>query len=341
MHEEEAGGEMYSIGEMAKMVGISTDTLRYYDEIGLLVPHETSQETKYRYYTTDQAIALAWIMELKQFGFTLREIKDILGQGDAALTNAYLNRFWVLEEEKKKIQQAIDELSKKIKQKMEGSVMNKKVLLADDSEFMRMMCKDILFRNGYDVVGEASDGFEAVEMYKKNKPDIILLNIEMPHLKGLDALRIIKEFDNNANVVMLTALCNTKTVINAILSGAKDFVAKPFQAAFLMEKINHSFFQASTPNKEVAEKALTSVEDRNFTQLEIDSLIKIIHSQTTAFEVEFVINSLKNGNLIQLTESMSAASQFNNINDRLEKLERSQEEILEILRNKQEGTKVT
>ena len=114
--------ELYSIGVLAKMVDISKDTLRYYDEIGLFMPHKISDETKYRYYTEEQVAILARIIELKSYGFSLNEIRDIIKKGDKDLTDAYLNRYWALEEEKKKIQQAIDLLSEKIKQKMEGSV---------------------------------------------------------------------------------------------------------------------------------------------------------------------------------------------------------------------------
>ena len=142
---------LYTIGALAKMVSISTDTLRYYDEIGLFKPIRTSSETGYRYYTADQAADLARIMELKYYGFSLSEIKNILSEGEINLTDAYLTRYRALENEKKKVQEAIDELSKKIKQRQGEFVMNKKILIVDDVPFMRSICKDLLTREGYKV----------------------------------------------------------------------------------------------------------------------------------------------------------------------------------------------
>ena len=270
--------ELYSRGALAKMVDISTDTLRYYAEIGLFMPRKISDETKYRYYTADQAVDLARIIELKSYGFSLNEIKDVIKQGDKALTDAYLNRYWALEDEKKKIQNAIDLLSEKIKEKMEGSNMNKKILLADDSAFMRMMCKDILTKNGYEIVGEASDGNEAFDLYKSLKPEAVVLNIEMPNLNGLDALRLIKEHDKNANIIMLSAACHAHTVINAMKAGAKYFIGKPFQTAGLVDGLKSLFSQFGTIHKETAEEMLAKIEDRILPQTEIDLIVKALYS---------------------------------------------------------------
>ena len=335
MLEQEVNGELFSIGALAKIMGISTDTLRYYDEIGLLIPHRTSQETKYRYYTTNQAIVLARIMELKQFGFTLKEIKDTLSKGEADLTDVYLNRYWALEHEKNQLQEAIDELLKKVKQRQEDSVMNKKILIVDDVPFMRSICKDLLTRAGFDVVGEARDGLEAVEVYKISKPDIVLLDIVMPNCDGIDALRKIKEHDEKAHAVMISAMSQARVVAEALMAGAKEFVSKPFHSEDLIRKINESFSQATSANHEIAQKIYNaSVNDTKIlASHEVEMITKIVHSQADANEVETIIARLKEKSPAQRQGYDSAVEERVHINARLDKLEQGQEKILEILRN--------
>ena len=117
----------------------------------------------------------------------------------------------------------------------------KRILICDDAVFMRMMLKDILVKNGYEVVGEASDGNEAVEKYKELKPDLTTMDITMPNKDGLQALKEIKAFDNNAVVIMVSAMGQQAMVIDAIQSGAKDFIVKPFQAERVKESISKVF----------------------------------------------------------------------------------------------------
>ena len=286
--------EFYSIGALAKMAGISTPTLRYYDEIGLFMPHRISDETQYRYYTADQAVELARIIELKSYGFSLSEIKYVLKQGDMALTDVYLNRYWALEHEKKKIQAAIDLLSEKIKHKLEGSNMNKKILLIDNEVFIRAVYKDILTREGYEIAGETYKGNEGVELYKSLRPEGVILNIDMPNLDGLEILRLIKEYDENAHIIMVSYSCNAHTVINAIKAGAKYFIAKPFKVGTLISRLESSFTQSDTANKEIADEMLTIVEDlkdRELSQMEIDLIIKILCSNAD-FEWQSIIKTL-------------------------------------------------
>ena len=114
----------------------------------------------------------------------------------------------------------------------------KKVLICDDAAFMRMMLKDILSKNGYEVVGEAENGLDAISKYKDIKPDIVTMDITMPELDGIGALKKIKEFDSNANVVMCSAMGQQAMVIEAIQNGAKDFIVKPFQATRVIEAIS-------------------------------------------------------------------------------------------------------
>lgn len=104
-----------------------------------------------------------------------------------------------------------------------------KVLIADDAAFMRMKSANLVKELGHDVV-EAADGAEAVAMYKQHHPDAVLLDITMPVMDGLEALKEILASDPAAKVAMVTALGQQQVIMEAIKSGAKDFVVKPFDA---------------------------------------------------------------------------------------------------------------
>lgn len=110
-----------------------------------------------------------------------------------------------------------------------------KVLIVDDAAFMRMMLKDILTKNGYEVIGEAPNGLKAVEMYKADKPDVVTMDITMPEMDGIEALKAIKEVDPAATVIMCSAMGQQAMVMEAIKSGAKDFIVKPFQPDRVIE----------------------------------------------------------------------------------------------------------
>lgn len=111
------------------------------------------------------------------------------------------------------------------------------VLIVDDAAFMRMMIKDILTKNNYEVVGEAANGQEAVEKFKELRPDLVTMDITMPEMDGIEALRNIKQIDSDAKVIMCSAMGQQAMVIDAIQSGAKDFIVKPFQADRVIEAI--------------------------------------------------------------------------------------------------------
>jgi two-component system chemotaxis response regulator CheY len=115
--------------------------------------------------------------------------------------------------------------------------MSNKVLIVDDAAFMRMMIKEILTKNGYSVVGEASDGAQAVEKYKELGPDLVTMDITMPEMDGITALKEIKKFDPNARIIMCSAMGQQAMVIDAIQAGAKDFIVKPFQADRVIEAV--------------------------------------------------------------------------------------------------------
>ncbi|WP_099158107.1 response regulator [Virgibacillus ndiopensis] len=111
------------------------------------------------------------------------------------------------------------------------------ILIVDDAAFMRMMIKDILSKNGFDVVGEAQDGAQAVEKYQELKPDLVTMDITMPEMDGITALKQIKEFNSEAKIIMCSAMGQQAMVIDAIQAGAKDFIVKPFQADRVIEAI--------------------------------------------------------------------------------------------------------
>ncbi|MGJ9381420.1 two-component system response regulator [Salipaludibacillus neizhouensis] len=116
--------------------------------------------------------------------------------------------------------------------------MATKVLIVDDAAFMRMMIKDILSKNNFEIIGEAGDGAQAVEMYKEHSPDLVTMDITMPEMDGITSLKEIKKFDPNAKVIMCSAMGQQAMVIDAIQAGAKDFIVKPFQADRVLEAIN-------------------------------------------------------------------------------------------------------
>jgi two-component system chemotaxis response regulator CheY len=115
--------------------------------------------------------------------------------------------------------------------------MGHRILIVDDAAFMRMMIKDILTKNGFEVVGEANDGAQAVEKYKDLNPDLVTMDITMPEMDGISALREIKKYDAAAKVIMCSAMGQQAMVIDAIQAGAKDFIVKPFQADRVIEAI--------------------------------------------------------------------------------------------------------
>jgi len=104
----------------------------------------------------------------------------------------------------------------------------KKILICDDSSFMRTHIKTMVTRNGFEVIGEAEDGLDAVVKYKQLKPDLVTMDITMPNMSGIDALKHIIKLDSNAKVVMLSAMGQEALVKESILAGAKSFIVKPF-----------------------------------------------------------------------------------------------------------------
>lgn len=115
--------------------------------------------------------------------------------------------------------------------------MAKNVLICDDAAFMRMMIKDILSKNGYNVVGEAENGVKACEKFAELSPDLVLMDITMPEMDGIAALKKIKASDPSAVVIMCSAMGQQAMVIESIQAGARDFIVKPFQAERVIEAV--------------------------------------------------------------------------------------------------------
>ena len=113
--------------------------------------------------------------------------------------------------------------------------MAKRILITDDALFMRVTLKNILTQHGYEVVGEAENGAEAVKLYDELKPDLVTMDITMPEMDGIEALKQIRAADGDANVVMCTAMGQKSMVVEAIQAGAKDFIVKPFQPERVIE----------------------------------------------------------------------------------------------------------
>ncbi|HOV80827.1 MAG TPA: response regulator [Bacillota bacterium] len=115
--------------------------------------------------------------------------------------------------------------------------MGKRILIVDDAAFMRMMIKNIITKNGYEVVGEAENGQVAVELYKQHKPDLVTMDITMPEMNGIEGVKAIRSIDPNANIIMCSAMGQQAMVMEAIQAGAKDFIVKPFQQDRILQAI--------------------------------------------------------------------------------------------------------
>jgi two-component system chemotaxis response regulator CheY len=118
-----------------------------------------------------------------------------------------------------------------------GGVTVPKVLIVDDTVFMRKILRNILFQGGLDVAGEAENGKQAVELYMQLKPDLVTMDIVMPEMNGIEALKQIKSFDPDAKVVMCTAVGQEQMVKAAVKLGARGYIVKPFQAPKVIEEV--------------------------------------------------------------------------------------------------------
>ena len=116
--------------------------------------------------------------------------------------------------------------------------MSGRIMVVDDAAFMRMMLKDILTKNGFEVVGEAENGLRAIERYKELSPELVLMDITMPELDGIGAVKRIREINPQAKIIMCSAMGQQAMVLESIQAGARDFIVKPFQAERIIEAVN-------------------------------------------------------------------------------------------------------
>lgn len=114
----------------------------------------------------------------------------------------------------------------------------KKVLIVDDAAFMRISIKNVITKHGFEVIGEAENGAVGVQKYQELMPDIVTLDITMPEMSGLDALKLIMKFNPKANVIMVSALGQEAMVREAVLSGAKGFIVKPFKEEVIISALS-------------------------------------------------------------------------------------------------------
>ena len=115
--------------------------------------------------------------------------------------------------------------------------MGKKVLITDDTAFMRMTLRNILEKNGFEVVAEAEDGYQAIEKYMQVRPDLVTMDITMPNMDGITAIKKIMEKDPQAKIIVVSAMGQKALVIEALNSGARDFIVKPFQPDRIIEAL--------------------------------------------------------------------------------------------------------
>jgi len=120
----------------------------------------------------------------------------------------------------------------------------KRILIVDDAAFMRMMIKNIVSKNGYEVVGEAENGQVALELYKQHKPDLVTMDITMPEMNGIEGVKAIRSVDPNANIIMCSAMGQQAMVMEAIQAGAKDFIVKPFQQDRILQAMERVLARA-------------------------------------------------------------------------------------------------
>lgn len=235
---------MYTIGEISKIVNISANTLRYYDEIGLLKPSLIQNNNQYRYYSDLQVKDIIFILELKQYGFSLGEIKELMENKNK------LKFKQMLEEKQIKLNLEIERLisssillENRISQiicEEELNMENRKILIVDDLEIARVIIKNIIEEHGFTSVGEVSNGKEAITAYEKFKPDLVIMDIVMPIMDGIDAAKEITKKYNHANIIMCSGVSSISAIMDSFKAGAKDFISKPLCSTSLINSIKRN-----------------------------------------------------------------------------------------------------
>ncbi|TNJ66050.1 response regulator [Paenibacillus hemerocallicola] len=240
------GGTVYTIGEISKIVKTSVDALRYYDEISLLKPVHVEESNRYRYYSKEQVSQLLLIMELKQYGFSLDAIRELLHNGvyleRQRLKQALFARLQQLEKEKNVLVKTVASVYRRINEieRDEKGMSAKKILLVDDVAFMRQILCEMLEKHGYLVV-TAENGQQAIDKFNDEKPDIVIMDINMPIMDGITATKIIKEIDKDAKILALSAKGFLPVIFEILEQGARDFVVKPFQEETILDALIRTY----------------------------------------------------------------------------------------------------
>ncbi|WP_258525699.1 response regulator [Paenibacillus sp. YN15] len=228
----------YTIGELAKVVNLSTDAIRYYEEVGLLLPHHVDPVNRYRYYTPEQIGRITEIIEWKECGLTLEEIGDMLGGADLdKRQEIFQQRLADMLDKEARLARSILLLQKRIAALKGASTEMKMVLIIDDSEFVRQCIADVLERQGWTVAGSVPDGEQGLELYGRQQPDVVVLDIGLEGMDGIQVLKNIRQQDPNAKVVMCSGRGTPEVVQECLMSGAAEFVAKPFLPHVLADAV--------------------------------------------------------------------------------------------------------
>lgn len=282
---------MYTIGEISKIVKTSVDALRYYDEISLLKPVHVEESNRYRYYSKEQVSQLLLIMELKQYGFSLDAIRELLHNGvyleRQRLKQALFARLQQLEDEKKVLEKTIASVYRRINE-IEGDekgMSAKKILLVDDVAFMRQILCEMLEKHGYLVV-TAENGQQAIDKYEDVKPDIVIMDINMPIMDGITATKIIKEIDNDVKILALSAKGFLPVILEILEQGARDFVVKPFQEEAIIDALIRTYDGNVTFNEQTIQaiKEQFGEDNTNKEAMSQDMISKVIRLCTRDYD---------------------------------------------------------
>jgi len=257
---------MYSIGEIAKIVQVSVDTLRYYDEIDLLKPCYIQEENRYRYYSKDQLNDLVFILEMKSYGFSLDAIRELLAcQDPSRIEQALQGRIRELSVEQHSFEKTLQRITHKLQQLSDKEDMppTNTVLIVDDVAFMRMVLRDIVEKHGYIVLGEAATAQEGVDLCSQMKPDFVIMDLHFAEgMDGIHATRHIRRLHHEARIIICSARGSIENILLSIHNGAQAFVVKPFQAEYLLEAVSALSSSKDTPKWDIPRVRAWLADDR-------------------------------------------------------------------------------
>jgi len=287
--------KMKTIGEIANIVQVSVSTLRYYDEIDLLKPVHIDEQSKYRYYTDEQVSQLLRILELKSYGFNLDAIRNLLEENsDQVLLNAYHAKLTELNSSINALNDTKDKLTQRIMSKDKESLLRKRILLVDDSEFIRNIVANILNKHDYIVEEHAANGVEAIDKFIDLKPQLVIMDIGMPKLDGINATEEILKHDKDAIVIMCSAHNEFESILLSLKVGATHFIPKPFSEHQLLKTIEESFIKRHLFNPKFLDQILTDDDCSPYLKSklsyeDVNMLIEILKSYKKSELIDFLM----------------------------------------------------